>query len=62
MEDEPSFTIGTLQDGGGQHVQVERADRAAGTGRARTLAIKQDKRAIGTEARSETSAPYHHWW
>src|SRR5699024_4090362 len=42
--------LDALDGGGGQHVEVERADLAAGTGRAGALAVKQDQGTVGTEA------------
>src|SRR5690606_2076025 len=42
--------LGALQDAGRDHVQVEGADLAAGTGRAGTLAVEQDQGAVLTQA------------
>ena len=40
----------TLQDGGRDHVQVERADLATGTGRTRAAAVQQHQRTLGAKA------------
>src|SRR5690606_42146387 len=42
--------LDALQDRGGDHVEVERADLAAGTGRTRAVAVQQHQRAVGADA------------